>query len=386
MAFKDMDRLLQSFVDRGLPGCGCAIAQHGKTIYENYFGCADLETKAPVTESSLFRQYSLTKIPMYTLGMILFEKGFYLLNEPVYEYFPEWKDATKAVTNQDGTVDIRPLEKPILIRDLFVMTCGIPFDFGRTKNITQQEITRITRELQAKGPFTLREQLRAFSKAPIGFEPGTQWLYGMACDFCAGLIEVATGKKIEEAFKEYLFEPLGMKDTDSHYFGDAEQRMVKLYQKHPDGSFTITKGHDEMFDPSPEAEAGWARLFSTVRDYVKLTQMLANGGELNGVRVMGRKTIDLFRENHLQDHMFNSFTSSYNAGYGYGLGVRTLMNKAAAGSNGSLGAFGWTGGAGTWCEIDPSEGVSIVYMHNQSPNEEEYHHLRVRNVAYGCIE
>ena len=122
-------------------------------------------------------------------------------------------------------------------------------------------------------------------------------------------------------------------------------------------------------------------------DYTKLMQMLANGGVWQGERVMGRKTIDLMRCNTVpEDVLRRDFTNNYLAGYGYGYGVRTLMDKYAGHHNGSLGAFGWTGGSGTWAEADPEEGVSIVYMHNLQPNLEEYHHLRMRSVAYGCLE
>ncbi|MNJ66058.1 hypothetical protein D3C77_621030 [compost metagenome] len=113
--------------------------------------------------------------------------------------------------------------------------------------------------------------------------------------------------------------------------------------------------------------------------------MLANGGIWKGEQIIGRKTIDLMRSNHLNDRQLADFKNSYNAGYGYGLGVRTMMDPAAGHSNSSIGEFGWTGAAGTWASIDPSEGFSVVYMHQLLPNMEEYHHLRVRAAAYGCL-
>ena len=132
---------------------------------------------------------------------------------------------------------------------------------------------------------------------------------------------------------------------------------------------------------------GFSRVITNCRDYTKLMQMLANGGVYDGRRIMGRKTIDLMRTNTLSDTLIREdFSNNYLAGYGYGYGVRTLMDRYVGHHNGSLGAFGWTGGSGTWAEADPSEGVSIVYMHNIQPNLEEYHHLRMRATAYGCLE
>lgn len=139
---------------------------------------------------------------------------------------------------------------------------------------------------------------------------------------------------------------------------------------------------DKKHLPGSEHEEGWGRIFSTGRDYSKLMQMLACGGVYDGVRLMSRKTIDLMRSNTLG----GTFGDSYNGGYGYGYGVRTLVDKAAGNNNGSFGAFGWTGGFGSWCEADPEEELSIVYMHNLMPNDEQYCHPRVRTAAYGLIE
>ena len=132
---------------------------------------------------------------------------------------------------------------------------------------------------------------------------------------------------------------------------------------------------------------GFSRVITNCWDYTKLMQMLANGGIYAGKRIMGRKTIDLMRYNTLSQELIREdFSNPYLAGYGYGYGVRTLMDKYVGHHNGSLGQFGWTGGSGTWAESDPSEGLSVVYMHNLQPNLEQYHHLRMRATVYGCME
>jgi CubicO group peptidase (beta-lactamase class C family) len=178
-----------------------------------------------------------------------------------------------------------------------------------------------------------------------------------------------------------------MDDTRSHYFGDIKERMVKLYHKTPEGKLEhIVTSLDDKHNPGPEFEYGWARLFATVNDYSKLMQMLANGGEYNGKRIIGRKSINMMRANGLDAVKLKDFTDEYNGGYGYGYGVRTVIDKEKGNHNGSLGAFGWTGGFGTWVEADPDEEVSIVYMHNIMPSEERYYHLRMRAAAYGLIE
>lgn len=387
--FSDLDNLLQGFVDRGLPGCTLHIAQKGKTIYEGYFGYTDLKTKEPITNKSVFRLASMSKIPLYTTLMMLYERGMFLMSDPIYKYFPEWKDTKNFVKEDNGYVNVIPTDSPITIRDIMSMKCGLPYcNFpGDTDNNTLRAMQKYMQPLWDKGYYTNREQIAAISQVPLAFEPGTHWLYGFSSELAAGLIEALCNKPIDDVFQELLFDPLDMNDTRSHYFGDIKERMVKLYSKTPDGKF---EPGPDFFDKKhlsgPENEEGWARLFSTGDDFTKLMQMLANGGEYNGVHILGRKTIDLMRTNGLNEVQSKDYDNLYEAGYGYGYGVRTLIDKQKGNHNGSLGAFGWTGGFGTWCEADPEDSVSIVYMHNMMPNEEAYYHLRMRNVAYGCIK
>lgn len=386
---KDLDSLLQGFVDRGLPGCSLHIAQKGNTIYEGYFGYADIDAKTPLTSNSVFRQASLSKLPLYITLMSLYEQGKFLLSDPIHLYFPEWKSTNKFVTKPNGDVEIVPTEHPITIRDTLSMKCGLPYcNFPmQTDNPTHNAMQKCMQPLWEKGHYTLREQIAAIASAPLAFEPGTHWLYGFSSELAAGIIEAVCDKPINDVFEELLFKPLGMDTTRAHYFGDIKERMVTLYKKGPDGKLSHgTSELDDKHNPGKEHEAGWARLFSNGTDYTKLMQMLACGGVYNGVQILGRKTIDLMRTNGLNDVQQKDYDDLYNAGYGYGYGVRTLINKYKGNHNGSLGAFGWTGGFGSWCEADPEDGVSIVYMHNQMPNEEQYYHLRMRVAAYGLIK
>ena len=392
--FRALDALLQKFVDDGLPGCGCMIARKGEVLYENYFGYSDIENKIPLTADNVFRQASLTKVAEYTLAMKLYEQGRFLMTDPLYEYFPEWRNSTKRITLPDGTEDIVPVEKPITVKNIFNMTCGLPYEAHPgfpSQSRTAQDMGTALDKIGKH--YTLREQIKAMAEVPLDFEPGTRWLYGFASELTAGLIEQVTGMRAELAIKKLLFEPLGMGSSANYICGDLEERLVKhyfitpgkklgepgaLYVKHVTEGPGMTGTLDEV--------PGFQRVITNCRDYTRLMQMLANGGMLDGERFMGRKTIDLMRSNTLTQKMIDEdFTNDYLAGYGYGFGVRTLMDKGKGNHNGSLGAFGWTGGSGTWAEADPSEGVSIVYMHNLQPNLEEYHHLRMRAVAYGCL-
>ena len=382
--FQTLDRLLQSFVDNGLPGCTLHVTQHGETIYEGFFGMANRETGEKITDRSIFRMASMSKLPLYTTMMILYERGEFLLSDPISRFLPEWESSRKYVRLPNGYVTTVPTSRPINISDTLSMKCGLPYcnSYGPTDNLTLRAMQRAMQPLVAKGHFTNREQVAAISTVPLACEPGERWIYGFSSELAAAIIEAVCGKGIDDVFQELLFDPLEMPSTRSRFFGDTQQRMVQLYRRESDRTLTpVNLPIDEKHLPGEEHEEGWARLFSTGSDYSHLMTMLACGGVYKGRRILGRKTIDMMRANGLP----NGLEGSYFAGYGYGYGVRTLMTHAE-GSNGSLGAFGWSGGFGTWCESDPSEELAVVYMHNMVPCEEEYYHLRVRSAVYGCLE
>lgn len=396
--FKDLDRLLDKFVADGLPGCSCVIAKKGEILYEKHTGYADVENQVELTENHIFRQASLTKIAMYTAAMMLFDQGKFRMTDPISEYFPEWNNTQKLVYKADGSYKVVPVDKPITVKNIMNMTCGLPYQMMIPDQPLAHPVSSIMREamepLSNQGYYSLRDQIKAMSQVPIAFEPGSGWLYGFASELTAGLLEVITGKPAELALKEMIFEPLGMNTTANFICGDMQERLVKNYRLNPgkklgdEGALTPIPPDSEFLAVGPLGTvSGFSRVLTNCLDYTKMMQMLANGGVYNGVRLMGRKTIDLMRTNTVDPEILKrDFSNDYLCGYGYGYGVRTLMDKYQGHCNGSLGQFGWTGGSGTWAEADPSEGVSIVYMHNLQPNMEEYHHLRMRATAFGCLE
>ena len=380
--FKELSRLLEEILEQGPAGCGCAVARNGEILFEEYHGVKDLESGEPITADSVYRQYSTTKVAVCTGAMMLLERGKFLLNDPIYEYFPEWKDTMVAQPEEDGSYRVRPAKRPILIRDCFSMAMGI--GYGGT-DYTHQAAEKVRAQLRANvGEYTLQQEIKAMAEVPVAFDPGTHWLYGFGHELVAGLIEVVSGKGVGQFLKEELFEPLDMKNTGYHYFGDIRERMVTTYLLKEDGSREASPyfQRDELFEPEAKYEGGGAGLFSTVRDYLALTQMLACGGEYQGRKIMGRKTIDLMRCNQLNEQQLKEFRNPYLEGYGYG--VRTLMDPSA-GVNSSVGEFGWTGMLGSYVSIDPAEKLSLVYMHNLFPNREAYIHPRIRNIVYGVL-
>lgn len=381
---ENLDRFLEELVKTGPAGCGCAVMQDGKTLYENYFGYADLEKKKKITADSVYRQFSATKVIVCTAAMMLYERGGFLLNDPIGEYFPEWKHTMVAEQQEDGSIHLREAKRPIEVRDCFSMAMGI--GYGGSEYTHQMMEMRRAQLAASVGDYTLRQDIRAMADVPVLFDPGERWLYGFGHELVAGLIEVVSGKKVSRFLQEELFDPLGMTSTGYHYFGTIRERMVTAYQLE-DGKRTPISNpmFEERFEESAKYEAGGAGLFSTVPDYMKFAQMLACGGIWNGEQLIGRKTIDLMRTNQLNERQMKDFSGPYLEGYGYGLGVRTRLDCPRATGNTSVGEFGWTGFMGTYAAIDPKEKMSVVYMHNSIPNMEQYVHHRVRDIAFGML-
>lgn len=383
-SFIYLDDILKEHVKNGPAGCGCAVVQNDELLYEGYYGYADLEKKKIITPDTVYRQFSTTKVIICTAAMMLYERGRFLMDDPLYEYFPEWKDTMVADTGEDGGIYIRAAKRPIQIRDCFSMAMGIGYG---GEDYTHQMMEKVRRNLaETVGDYTLRQDIYAMSQVPVRFDPGTHFLYGFGHELVAGLIEVVSGKKVSDFLQSELFEPLEMNSTGYRYFGDIRERMVTPYSRREDGSMIPVKGmFDHRHEPDAKYEAGGAGLFSTVRDYLNFSQMMACGGVYKGRNIIGRKTIDLMRTNQLNEQQLKDFSGSYLAGYGYGYGVRTMLSPGS-GSNTSVGEFGWTGYMGTYIAIDPSEKAAVVYMHNLEPNMEEYTHHRVRNMAFGALK
>lgn len=383
--FTDLDKFLTELVKTGPAGCGVAVAQNGEILHENYFGYANLEKRIPITAENVYRQFSATKVIICTAALMLYERGKFLLNDPIYDYFPEWKNTMVADDLPDGTCNIRPVKRPIQVKDCFSMAMGIGYGGD---DYTHRMMNEVREELkQTVGDYTLRQDIYAMSKVPVRFDPGTRWLYGFGHELVAGMIEATSGMKVSEFLNKEIFEPLGMKSTAYRYFDNMRENMVTAYSLNEDGTRTPVENpmFDKRHEPDAKYEAGGAGLFSSVNDYIKFASMLACGGQYKGERIIGRKTIDLMRDNHLNETQMKDFTNSYLDGYGYGLGVRTLVNRGRV-SNSSIGEFGWTGAMGTYVAIDPSEKACVVYMHNSVPNMEEYTHHRVRNISFGALK
>lgn len=375
--------LMEGFVKRGPAGCACSVAQGGKTLYENYIGYADLETKKPIGPDAIYRIYSNTKVVTAVATLILYEKGLFLLNDPLEEYLPEFRNAQVYRYTPSNALYTSPAATPIRIKDLLTMSSGITYPDPNLE--TGRQMGKAVKELGANGKkYNARDFSRAVAAIPLAFDPGTHWNYGMSFEILGALIEVLSGRKFSDFMKDEIFDPLGMNDTSFRLPEGKKDRLCSLYERSEDGKLTKITDKDAFYQPDATMEEGGAGLLSTLADYSRFAQALACG-ELDGVRILSPDTVRLMATNCLSPQQLADYNWPYLAGFGYGLGVRVLMDKAAGGSNASIGEFGWSGYAGTWVMIDPSRQLSSVYMQQMIPNFEAYHQPRLRNVIYGAL-
>ena len=385
--FSRLDALLERFVEQGTnPGCAAAVMQGDELIYHGEAGYADIASGKKVDIHSMFSQASTTKLFTYAILGMIYEEGKFLFSDPLYEYLPEWRNTRKYVTLPNGAVETAPLEKPITIRDAVAMMCGLPYCMVPAvdpETPTLAAMSRRMEELLKNGLSTIAEEVRAMAGVPVMFEPGSHWQYGFGSEITGVLVETFEGKPLREVFRDRIIDPLELEDADTFARPQNRDRIVTNYAKKGPGLFEPAADFSSL-DPDSVPAGARPNLLISARDFAVFMQMLANGGTYKGRKFLGAGTVAMLHENQLGPVQARDFENDYLAGYGYGLGYRTLLTRKY-GHNGNLGDFGWTGGTGTWVEADPVAKFAVTYMHNMRPNEELYHHHRVRAVVNGIM-
>jgi CubicO group peptidase (beta-lactamase class C family) len=385
--FANLTTLLQHIAASGPAGLSCQVIQDSQVVFEQCLGLADLASQRPVDGATVFRVYSMSKVVTCLTALTFYERGDFMLDDPIAEYLPEFRHMEVYHEDPEGENQILPARNLIRIRDLLTMSSGLlyPQDDHPAAHRLEAVIGSLYKQASTGLPLDTRTFSRAIAKTPLAFEPGTRWHYGFSHDVIGAFIEVLAGKPLGQVMQEKIFGPLGMIDTAFRLRADMADRLCTFYVRDEDGNrVPHTHELDSFIQPGAALESGGAGLLSTLGDYGRLAHMLANGGELDGERIIGRKTIEMMARNHLSPQLLHDFTPG-REGYGYGLGVRTMIDLPAAGSNGSLGEFGWGGLAGTWVMVDPAEGLSAVYMQQMLPSQLEINERKLRAAIYGAI-
>ena len=366
-------QLLEQHVQAGYAaGISAQVIRHGETIFATQVGLADKEKGTPLTSDTIFRFYSMTKPMTAALLLMLYEQGRLQLHDPVSDYLPGFANSMVYEKNPDGTYQIVPAKRPITIRHLLTMTSGLTYhgDESPTSQgigkILQEAITRAATDPEAARTVPI---INRMGQVPMAFHPGEQWRYGFSLDVIGAVIEVICGKRLSTVMQEMIFEPLGMKDSGFCVAPEKIHRLATLYAVGNDGQLHVDTKGLLATDPTvlPTFEQGGAGLFSTRSDYARFARLLLGFGELEGTRLLSRKTVELMRADHLTAEQKTYYNWDSQRGYSYGLGVRTLVSPAAGGSNGSVGEFGWDGAAGTWFGVDPAEDLVAIYLVQRLP-------------------
>ena len=357
---------LSRFVDSGeIAGCSARIMRNDEVLFEESFGYADIESKLKMSADTIFPIASMSKVITVAGIMQLYEHGLFKLWDPVSQYLPGFKNPKIAKEKPDGSYEIVDAKGEVTMRQLFTMTSGVPYGWADTaagRIRIEKEKEWMSNPLSFPGTVGY---VNLVGQLPLAFEPGERWMYGFSIDVLGAVIEVLTGKSLGEYLKENVFDPLGMTDTGFFVPADKLDRIATLYNIN-EGMKPSDRGAPTS---KPEFESGGGGMFSTVRDYSRFAQMLLHGGTLDGVRILGRKTIDLISTDHLTPEQRRSDNWDTQRGYGYGLGVRVMTNPELAGINGSVGEWGWDGAFGNWFCVDPKENLTCVYLTTNRPGE-----------------
>ncbi len=378
MDFQPLTQFLDSLPPRGIPGVDCIVYYRHQPVYRRSAGFADRASQKPIAPHTLYNLYSTSKVITCAAALQLYEQGKFLLNDPLAEYLPEYKAMQVRHITAQGTAELRPAVNSIRIEDLFTMSAGM------TYIINSKAIRKVQAETGGRAP--TREVARALASEPLIFEPGTHWNYALCHDVLGALIEVVSGQRFGKYLQDHVFEPIGMKDTGFERTPERLAQMATQYRYNEETHFADEITQDNGYVLGTAYESGGAGLISSLEDYGLFVDMLSNGGRAaSGEKILSRRTIDLMRTNHLDATRLKDFNWIQMAGYGYGLGVRTMIDKARGGSESSIGEFGWGGAAGTYAMIDPDCELAVFYAQHMLNNMEPYVHPRLRNIVYGCL-
>ena len=386
---------MRGYVERGTyAGVSTLIARRGVIVHQAQHGLRDKEAGLPMTADTIFRLYSMTKPVICTALMTLLEEGRFRLVDPVARYIPAF-GKTK-VLRADG--ELEALARPIQVRDLMMHTCGLTYGF-----MSDNPVARLYDNGRlALASSTLAEAIDELAALPLAYQPGSRWHYGLGIDVAARLIEILSGQTLGEFLRERIFAPLGMEDTGFLVPEPKRARLAAMYGRSDvfTPAFTMADalnqwaaGFNERIDVSKTYpvdaagtfERGGHGLFSTIGDYFRFAQMLLNGGEFEGARVIGRKTLSLMHSNFLPAALMPMELGGLPlVGVGFGLGSRVTTDVALTGAPGSVGEFGWSGAAKTYYWVDPVEKVVGIFM-TQSMSSFDLPEFDLKALAYQAI-
>ena len=377
LRLQKMSDVFRREIDKGtMPGATIMVARGGQIGWFDALGKQNPAEGRPMAQDSIFRIFSMTK-PIVSIGvMMLLEEGHFLLDDPIAKFIPEFAEQKVGVEN-NGKLDLVPLKRPITIQDLLRHTSGITYE--HTGNSLVQQLYQQSRVRSRK--ITNAEHAALVASLPLICQPGAEWNYSRSTDILGRLIEVVSGQSLGAFLDQRILAPLQMTETAFHTAADNAHRLAEPFAADPWNGDKI-----QFFDmlEEPVMESGGGGLVSTTMDYARFAQMLLNGGALDGVRIVGRKTLEFMASDHLAPSVEIKGTLTQ-PGHSFGLGFGVRTEEGIAPFSGSVGQFFWSGMGGTFFWIDPKEDLFAIFM-SQAPGQRVYTRTLVRNLVYATLE
>jgi CubicO group peptidase (beta-lactamase class C family) len=396
------NHLRERYIEVGrFPGTQLMVYRRGQLVYNSSQGLADIERKVPVKADTIFRIYSMTKPITSIAFMMLVEEGRIALDEPVHRYIPEWKNLGVFQAGLWPAFLTRPPSRPMQIVDLMRHTSGLTYGFQQRGNVDAAYRELKIGEVEKAG--TLQSMIADLTKIPLEFSPGEAWNYSVSTDVIGYLVGLISGKPFDQFLQERIFNPLGMDDTGFFVPSEKAHRLAACYSASPQGAMTFHAtdrkgGLTLQDDPAtssflspPSFISGGGGLCSTSADYLTFCRALLNGGELDGVRLVGPKTLALMTSNHLPDGRTlpelsrSLFSEATYHGIGFGLGWSVTLDPAKTLIPGSAGEYAWGGAATTSFWIDPVEELIAIFMTQVLPSTATAIRRELRTMIYAAI-
>ncbi|MFN9847415.1 MAG: serine hydrolase domain-containing protein [Alphaproteobacteria bacterium] len=377
-----------------IAGCQVAVARHGHIAYLKSFGMMDIERNKPTRDDTIYRIYSMTKPITSVALMTLYEQGYFQLNDPVSRYVPSWKNHRVWVSGEGADMVTEAPGRPITFRDVLSHMAGLTYGGGLPGVGVQHPIDNIYRTLRIRSAGTtdtMMEFMDKLSQVPLRYQPGQAWMYSLATDVCGALVEIISGKPLAQYLQDVIFGPLGMVDTAFYVAADKQDRFAANYERGPDKKLKLLDDPaTSSFIKEPAFKSGGGGLTGTTADYMRFCEMLRRGGELDGHRILGPRTLEIMHMNHLPGGKdltqvaIGGFSETANEGVGFGLGFASTMDQVATGGLGT-GDYYWGGAASTIFWVDPKEDLTMVFMTQLMPSGTFNFRGQLKSLVYSAI-
>lgn len=382
---------LQAYIDAGkLPGGLVMIARRGQVAYLECAGYQDVEKQISLDADTLFRIYSMSKPITSVAAMMLYERGLFQLDEPLADYLPCFKNMQVYVSGQGESIITEPAAESVTIRQLLTHTSGLTYGFFNQTPVSQLYRARRTDFEKQDGP--LAEIVRRLAGIPLICQPGSAWNYGVSTDVLGHFVEILSGQTLDRFFRQEIFDPLAMRDTGFAVAPARRARFAALYTRSedPDKPMDLLENAgNSVYLDEVSTFSGGGGLVSTAADYFRFCEMLRRQGELDGIRLLGRKTVQYMTGNHLPGDLAAMGQPSFNettfAGIGFGLGFSVMLDPAKAQIIGSPGEYAWGGAASTAFWIDPLEDMSVIFMTQLLPSSTYPLRRELRVLTYQAL-